>query len=109
MFSYKVDNREGNAKVQLNGDLDIDVSEIIEELIPRLLSFENLEFNFSGVPFVDSTGIGLLINLVETLKKNREDVQIQIKHVQPLVNEVFEMLQLQEILGDRVQLLSQLG
>lgn len=106
MFSYTVDKLGDNVTIFFNGDLDIEVSEIMEEeIMPALGKPQKIEFDFAGVPFVDSTGIGLLINAVEILKKNREDVQIKIKDIQPLVKEVFEMLQLQEILGDKVRLL----
>lgn len=107
MFSYKVDGTGENAEIFFIGDLDIEVSDIIEEIMLALLNYKKVEFNFNGVPFVDSTGIGLLINLVETLKKNKDDAQILIKNIQPLVKEVFEMLQLGEILGDRVRLIGQ--
>jgi anti-anti-sigma factor len=106
MFSYSLDKIGHNMSIRFIGDLDIEVSEVMEEeIIPVLGGSKQVDFDFSRVPFVDSTGIGLLINLVEILKKNGEGVQIKINKIQPLVKEVFDMLQLQEILGDEVQLL----
>lgn len=106
MFSYTLDRFGHEVSVRFIGDLDIEVSEVMEEeIIPVLGGLKRVDFDFSRVPFVDSTGIGLLINLIEILKKNGEGVQIKIKEIQPLVKEVFDMLQLQEILGDEVQLL----
>ncbi|MGG0719989.1 STAS domain-containing protein [Robertmurraya massiliosenegalensis] len=103
MFSYKIDRAFQTISIQFQGDLDIEVSEIMEEeIIPALESCIDVEFDFKGVPFVDSTGIGIFINLIEILKK--KDAEIKIRNIQPLVREVFEMLQLKEIMGEKVKL-----
>ncbi|WP_077214350.1 STAS domain-containing protein [Bacillus dakarensis] len=105
MFTYKLDKIDQSVSVQFNGDFDIEVSELIEdEIIPALMNFACVELDFDGVPFVDSTGIGLLLNLIDSLKNNQEDVQIKIKKIQPMVREVFEILQLDEILREKVYL-----
>lgn len=103
MFSYYIETNEENVFVKMYGDLDIDVTEVIEqEILPRVLPFRTVVFDLGSVPFVDSTGIGVLINLVETLRENRDGVRVHIKEIQPLVQEVFEMIQLKEILGEEV-------
>jgi anti-anti-sigma factor len=103
MFSYYIETNEDEVFVKMYGDLDIDVTEVIEQdILPRLLPFRIVVFDFGSVPFVDSTGIGVLINLVETLRGNRNGVHVHIKEIQPLVQEVFEMIQLKEILGEEV-------
>ncbi|MEK5324239.1 STAS domain-containing protein [Aeribacillus sp. FSL M8-0254] len=103
MFSYSLDQLNEKAYVRFVGDLDIEVVELMEtEIIPALQTYTNIEFDFQEVPFVDSTGIGLLLNLIETVKKNGLDVQVKIKNVQPLVKDVFDMLQLDKILGENV-------
>ena len=102
MFLYKKDKKDMVMTFQFHGDLDIEATEIIEEeIIPALEDCNHVEFDFNGVAFVDSTGIGLLIHLIEIVKKNGTGTQIKIKNVQPLVSEVFEMLELGEILGDK--------
>ncbi|MEK4179284.1 STAS domain-containing protein [Aeribacillus sp. FSL K6-1121] len=103
MFSYSLDQLNEKAYVRFVGDLDIEVAELMEtEIIPALQTYTNIEFDFQEVPFVDSTGIGLLLNLIETVKNNGLDVQVKIKNVQPLVKDVFDMLQLDKILGENV-------
>ena len=94
MFSYSLDQLNGKTYVRFVGDLDIEVAELMEtEIIPSLQTNTNIEFDFQEVPFVDSTGIGLLLNLIETVKKSGQNVQVKIKNVQPLVKDVFDMLQ----------------
>jgi anti-anti-sigma factor len=106
MLSFHIITNNQDASIIFNGDLDIEATEILEdEIIPSMVAYENVDIDLSGVPFVDSTGIGLLINLIETIKSKWGNVQIIIKHIQPLVKEVFEMLQLNEIFGEKVTLL----
>jgi anti-anti-sigma factor len=103
MFSYEIRGNTKEANIYLSGDLDIDVTEIIEvQLLPELEQYQKINIDFLKVPFVDSTGIGLLINIVDTLKKNNEELCIQFINIQPLVKEVFEMLQLSEIFEGKV-------
>lgn len=103
MFSYEIIGNTKETNIFLNGDLDIDVTEIIEiQLLPELEIYQKINFDFSKVLFVDSTGIGILINLVDTLKRNNEQLCISFSNIQPLVKEVFEILQLNEIFDGKV-------
>ncbi|PLR83546.1 anti-sigma factor antagonist [Bacillus canaveralius] len=99
MFTFNI-NRENdeNAVIYFLGDLDIEVTEMMdEEIFPSLQSFKTIDINLADVPFVDSTGIGLLINLIDTLKK--DEVAITISDVAPQVRDIFEIIQLPDILG----------
>jgi anti-anti-sigma factor len=98
MLTFRIDNTNERSLVILTGDLDIDATEIIEmELIPELLQSKKCEIDFSNVPFVDSSGIGLLIKLIDEIKEN--GVKVEVINLNPDVKLVFEMLQLPEILG----------
>lgn len=101
MFTYEVKQNDGITEVAFQGDMDIDVTEIIEgEITSRLLDCLAVEIDFSQVSFVDSSGIGLLISLVHCLKER--NVQITIVKVKDDVKQVFQLLQLLEILGPDV-------
>ncbi|WP_309123091.1 STAS domain-containing protein [Paenibacillus sp.] len=101
MLTFRVDAAEDRGVLLLIGDIDIDVSDLMEEAIPSALaSYPRVEIDFGGVPFVDSSGIGLLIALVRALQQ--EGKQVEIVRVREEVMEVFDLLQLQEILGEEV-------
>jgi anti-anti-sigma factor len=101
MISYSLFEYEENIEVKFEGDLDIEGTEIVEDkLIPSLENYKMVHLNFVGVPFVDSTGIGLLINLVQTL--GEKGSKVTISNVKEEIQEVFELLQLSEILGEEV-------
>lgn len=101
MFKYEVLQTDTTATVFLNGDLDIDVTEIMQdEISPKMQNSANIVIDFEKVSFVDSSGIGLLITLITNLHKQEKNVVIQ--NLSPDVKMVFSMLQLPEILGHEV-------
>ncbi|WP_102027416.1 STAS domain-containing protein [Salirhabdus sp. Marseille-P4669] len=101
MLTLSITDDKNNVKVNLNGDLDIEGTEIVnEELLPKLINFSKVNVSLKEVPFVDSTGMGLLINLVKTLQE--KGIVITISDVNKDVLEIFDLLQLPEILGTDV-------
>ncbi|OLN22623.1 anti-anti-sigma factor [Domibacillus antri] len=99
MIEFSMKEAEGGTIiVRLNGDLDIDSTEIVEEtLLPALENYKAATLNFEEVPFVDSSGMGLLLNVVQSLKE--KGVHVMISNVKEEVQFVFELLQIPEILG----------
>jgi anti-sigma B factor antagonist len=101
MFNYHLVDEATKTKVIFEGDMDIDGTEIIEqELSPLLLNRKEVEFDFSKVLFVDSSGIGLLITLVTKL--GDQGNKVRIVNITPDVKMIFDLLQLPEILGHDV-------
>lgn len=101
MLKYTIVKEANLCQVFLHGDLDIEGTELInEELIPELTVADSVNINFEEVPFVDSSGMGLLITLVNTLKDNR--TKVTISNVNDEVFGIFDLLQLPEILGSEV-------
>ncbi|WP_110929609.1 STAS domain-containing protein [Bacillus massiliglaciei] len=102
MFKYTVSKKENQTVFKLEGDLDIEATEVIEEKMTEDLSEGNTDvvFDFQNIDFVDSSGIGLLITLVTDLKENNRNPVII--HVQEDVKFVFDLLELDKILGSDV-------
>ncbi|SFA53334.1 anti-sigma B factor antagonist/stage II sporulation protein AA (anti-sigma F factor antagonist) [Parageobacillus thermantarcticus] len=101
MIQYSLHENGEYLDVKLAGDLDIDGTEVIEEeLIPNMEKYQTVNINFEGVRFVDSTGMGLLMNMVQSLKE--KGIKVTISNVQQDVMNVFEILQLPEILGEEI-------
>lgn len=104
MFKYTVINEDNKVVLKLEGDLDIEATEVIEDTITPDISngTSSVELDFENIEFVDSSGIGLLITLVSSLKdQNRNPTIVNLKEDVKLV---FELLQLDEILGKDVLL-----
>ncbi len=104
MFNYEIlPKTKESVTVFFDGDLDIDVTEILEdEIIPKLDDYKRIQIDLSQVPFVDSTGIGLLIHLVESIQDLPLVEEVLIKNVQESVKDIFEIIGLEEIIGREV-------
>ena len=101
MFVYQLEVIDSALKVMLKGDLDIEGTEIMEnELTPKLTQYPKVEINFKDVAFVDSTGMGLLINLVQLLTE--QNIDVTISNVRTEIMEVFDLLQLPQIIGEEL-------
>lgn len=101
MIKYFYNEAEDRLDVKLEGDFDIEGTEVVEEeLIPTMLNYKTVNIDFENVPFVDSSGMGLLIDIVKTL--NDKGIKVTISKVRQEVFEVFEIIQLPEILGEEV-------
>lgn len=101
MFAYQINKSEEEAIVVFEGDLDIESGEVLEEdILPIVSEYPSVRLNFGEVYFVDSSGIGLIIRTVDELREGGRTVKIE--NVRPEVMEVFELLQIREILGEDV-------
>ena len=98
MLQYKIKNENEHLELTFEGDFDIEATELIQQEVKPILSkYETVTINLSEVPFVDSSGMGLLIDLVRSVETSK--TKIHISSVREEVFEVFELLQLPEILG----------
>lgn len=101
MFEYTVTALGEDAGVAFRGDLDIDVTETMEtDIEPELSRYRSIAIDFAGVAFVDSSGIGLLIRLVQSLQ--RQGRTVRLHRIRPEVMEIFDLLRLSDILGGDV-------
>jgi len=101
MLAYDIRSNGASAAITFEGDIDVDAADLIEERVPSaLMPFQEIEIYLTGVPFVDSSGIALMITLIGSLKQSGK--RVVVRHVQPEVMEVFDMLQLRDILGEDV-------
>lgn len=88
MIKYFYNEVEDRLDVKLEGDFDIEGTEVVEEeLIPTMLNYKTVNIDFENVPFVDSSGMGLLIDIVKTL--NDKGIKVTISKVRQEVFEVF--------------------
>ncbi|WP_067724674.1 STAS domain-containing protein [Oceanobacillus damuensis] len=101
MFTFKTIGNKDRLEVILDGDLDIDGTEVVDnDLLPLLLKSNRVVINFKDVPFVDSSGMGLFMKIVQTLKEI--EINVAVTNIKPDVYEVFELLQIPDIVGKDV-------
>ena len=85
---------------ELSGELDEYSAEYVrlslDDLLNKKLNTKKLILDFSGVSFMDSTGIGMLLGRYNKFTKN--DISIFIKNPTSYVNRIFEMTGIYQII-----------
>ena len=97
-MSYKV-TEEGNiSTVHLDGEIDMDVTEIAKEIIfPVIDSGKEVHLNLSQVQYMDSSGISVLIESHQ--RALEKSTKVIIKDVSKSVLKVIMMAKLEQILN----------
>lgn len=71
----------GSLYVYLYGELDectaVKTREAIDDILSKVSHFDSVIFNFSGMTFMDSTGIGMLIGRYKKIKARKASTYIQ--------------------------------
>ena len=97
-ISFKTEN--GGICAELSGELDEYSAEYVrlslDDLLNKKLNAKKLILDFSGVSFMDSTGIGVLIGRYKKLRDKQKPIYIMNpnKHVE----KIFKMSGLFEIM-----------
>lgn len=85
----------------LLGELDISTVEKFRSNVENIpLTSTEVHLDFSGVEFVDSTGIGSLVQVIKQLQA--QDIKVLIKRIPAEIYEVFDLLGIPELLGEEL-------
>jgi anti-anti-sigma factor len=83
--------------LHLKGILDITTTSLIEPFLRELdVDLELLVFDFTSLDFLDSTGIGSIINAIHLSQEKQ--FKLKFEGVNEITNEVFEMVGIYTIL-----------
>lgn len=101
MLDVNTSESEGLKVISLIGELDIATVDTFKKSIDDAgENAQGIILNLANLSFVDSTGVGGLLNVVKALKKN--NLPVKIKNVSPDVYEVFDLLGLPMLLGQEI-------
>ena len=90
-LQLRVYESDGETVVEISGDVELHSAPRLREELRLICEVENpcCVVDMSGVPFIDSTGVGVLVG---ALKRAREhDGNLTIARPQPRVRRVFEI------------------
>lgn len=92
----------GSSRVlNLIGELDIGTVDIFKKGVEEARDgATNVVLNMEQLSFVDSTGVGGLLNVVKNLKY--DNIEVKVRNVSADVFEVFDLLGLPMLLGQEV-------
>lgn len=80
----------------LNGTLDISTVHKFDEMVNKIDGINLLIIDFSNLEFIDSTGIGALLEFI--LKARNIGMQVEFQGLKEYINEIFETVGLIRIL-----------
>ena len=76
-LSYHLDDREGVARVRLDGRIDRDATTVFEELAVATGAASTLHLDFGDVDYINSTGIALIVGLLARARSRRVPVHAE--------------------------------
>ncbi|MFD1676602.1 STAS domain-containing protein [Alicyclobacillus fodiniaquatilis] len=99
MFELRTNLEDETIKLMLVGALDMNGVDIFEDEMSKI-EFQNVRkvyIDFTGVDFIDSTGIGSIVNSLHLF--GRQGVDYELLHVSDEIQEVFAIIGLEDILS----------
>ena len=98
-LTYETERTDGVATVRIHGDLDMSGTLRLEQELTRLVEQERvkaLTLDLTGVTFIDSTGLGMVINTDQAARQ--EGFALRLVPGPREVHRVFEMVGLADVL-----------
>ena len=98
-LQYETDQRDEAATVRIHGDLDMSGMLRLEQELTRLIERDRvreLTLDLREVTFIDSTGLGLIINTDQSARQ--EGFALRLVRGPREVHRVFEMVGLADVL-----------
>ncbi|HUK76255.1 MAG TPA: STAS domain-containing protein [Thermoleophilia bacterium] len=85
--------------IHLEGEIDLDSVETFRWAVTDALrGATEAILDFSRVTFIDSSGTGLLVRLC--LDSQAQGVQLRLRDIPPVVDDVFKMLKVRALVGE---------
>ena len=99
-FGVDITHDDGDVVVAVRGELDVLTAPFLwEEIEPALAGVTGkLVFDFAGLGFIDSMGLGVLVRAQSRLRGEQPDRQVIIRHSNAHARKVFEITGLDRVL-----------
>ncbi len=87
--------------IYLAGEMDLDCAETLREAVTEAArGAQMVSLDFAKVEFIDSSGTGIFVRLCLDLKS--QGTPLVARNLSPAVRGVFDMLRVQDLVGDEV-------
>lgn len=80
----------------IKGSLDISTASLLDPYLDELVNVDVLIFDLSDLEFIDSSGIGTIMNAIYLSQE--KNYKFKLRGIKELTHEVFEMIGLYEVL-----------
>jgi anti-anti-sigma factor len=88
--------KEQTLILKIKGVLDISTTHVIEPYLEEIEHIETVILDLSGLEFIDSTGIGAILNAIYLSQE--KNFRLKLQGMDELTNNVFETVGLYQIL-----------
>ncbi|KLV22888.1 anti-sigma-factor antagonist [Niallia circulans] len=95
-LTVKKELQESTITLKLNGILDISTTNLIDPYLADIGHIEALIIDFAGLDFIDSTGIGSIMNTI--FLSQEKGFKLKFQGIDELTHTVFETVGLYQIL-----------
>jgi anti-anti-sigma factor len=97
LLHLKKDVQDLTTVLTLIGTLDISTTHVISSALEELSDIAELVFDFSELEFIDSTGIGSILEAIHL--SNEKNFTVKLQGVDELTDHVFETVGLYQLLN----------
>lgn len=95
-LNYDINEEKDLIKISLDGDLDAYSSdEFKDAVLNKVPSSKDILINAKKLNFIDSTGLGSLISIYNSIKE--QEKTISIEEIKPNVKQIFEITELDKL------------
>ncbi len=95
-LNYDINEEKDLIKISLDGDLDAYSSdEFKDAVLKQLPGSKDILINAKKLNFIDSTGLGSLISIYNTIKEQKKTISIE--EIKPNVKQIFEITELDKL------------
>ncbi|MCI2256045.1 STAS domain-containing protein [Domibacillus sp. PGB-M46] len=96
MLTIEKEVQNVTAILKIKGLIDITTTNIIDLYMEDIGNVETVLIDFSSLEFIDSTGIGSIMNAIYLSKE--KNFKLKLQGIDEITNEVFETVGLYDIL-----------
>lgn len=99
-FGVEIDVDGGDVVVTVRGELDVLTAPFLWERMEPVLAgvTGKLVFDFAGLGFIDSMGLGVIVRAQSRLRGETPDRQVVVRHANAHARKVFEITGLDRVL-----------
>lgn len=83
-FSVSANERGDDAIVEVRGEVDLSTAPVLDQHLSRLPGVHKLVVDLSGVSFLDSSGLGVLVRTSNKLEAHGGVIRLVVNHPQVL-------------------------
>lgn len=88
-FAISAEEHDGDVVVEVRGEVDLSTAPVLDERLSGLADVHKLVIDLSGVSFLDSSGLGVLVRTSNKLEDHGGSIRLVVN--QPQVLKVLEI------------------